>query len=41
MSKKISQPPDLAALIEQHQLVQEKPCADCGCELYQYLYGEC
>jgi hypothetical protein len=35
MNKKISQPPDLAALIEQHQLVQGKPCAGCGCELYR------
>ncbi len=35
MSKKISQLPDLAALIEQHQLVQGKPCAACGCELYR------
>jgi len=29
----IPQPPALVALIEQHQLVQGKPCAVCGCEL--------
>src|SRR6266849_262912 len=37
MNSDTSQLPALAALIEQHQLVQGKPYAACGCELYRTI----
>lgn len=35
MQSDIQQPSALLALIEQHQLMQGKPCAVCRCELYR------